>query len=205
MRKLPWILICGPFSTLLVVTESCSLRVYQVIDLLNPGSARKPLAVRWSKKSRGFFVENLFTVDCETLDDLLAVLEEGMRNRSVGSHNMNEYSSRSHTILTVHITSEQQVRKVLGKGLKSVAQVGLLVNVTIFKHNTKVSSKMPSVEIKHGCGTHQIWQTLQFNLLPPKMKNSRWFHSHRAWTNWISLTFNSRETFFFYDSQQFWR
>lgn len=49
----------------------------QVIDLLNPGSSRKPLAVRWSKKSRGFFVENLFTVDCEELDDLLAVLEEG--------------------------------------------------------------------------------------------------------------------------------
>lgn len=51
--------------------------VQQVIDLLNSGSARKPLAVRWSKKSRGFFVENLFTVDCEELDDLLAVLEEG--------------------------------------------------------------------------------------------------------------------------------
>lgn len=48
-----------------------------MIDLLNAGSARKPLAVRWSKKSRGFFVENLFTVDCEELDDLLAVLEEG--------------------------------------------------------------------------------------------------------------------------------
>lgn len=49
----------------------------KVIDLLNPGSARKPLAVRWSKKARGFFVENLFTVDCEELDDLFAVLEEG--------------------------------------------------------------------------------------------------------------------------------
>lgn len=31
-----------------------------------------------------------------------------MRNRSVGSHRMNDYSSRSHTILTVHITSELQ-------------------------------------------------------------------------------------------------
>lgn len=48
-----------------------------MIDLLN-GSSRKPLAVRWSKKSRGFFVENLFTVDCEELDDLMAVLEEGI-------------------------------------------------------------------------------------------------------------------------------
>ena len=54
-----------------------AIKNLQVIDLLNPGTARKPLAVRWSKKLRGFFVENLFTVDCEELDDLLAVLEEG--------------------------------------------------------------------------------------------------------------------------------
>ncbi|XP_034240231.1 kinesin-like protein KIF12 [Thrips palmi] len=93
------------------VLKASFLEIYneKVIDLLNPGSARKPLAVRWSKKSRGFFVENLFTVDCETLDDLLAVLEEGMRNRSMGSHGMNDHSSRSHTILTVHIAAERQV------------------------------------------------------------------------------------------------
>ncbi|XP_053679043.1 kinesin-like protein KIF12 [Anopheles nili] len=92
------------------ILKASFLEIYneKVIDLLNPGTARKPLAVRWSKKSRGFFVENLFTVDCEELDDLLAVLEEGMRNRHVGAHLMNDYSSRSHTILTVHITSEQQ-------------------------------------------------------------------------------------------------
>ncbi|XP_054287518.1 kinesin-like protein KIF12 [Macrosteles quadrilineatus] len=93
------------------VLKASFLEIYneKVIDLLNPGTVRKPLAVRWSKKSGGFFVENLFTVDCEELDDLLAVLEEGMRNRSVGSHSMNEHSSRSHTILTVNITSEQQM------------------------------------------------------------------------------------------------
>nr|XP_023026540.1 kinesin-like protein KIF12 isoform X2 [Leptinotarsa decemlineata] len=91
------------------ILKASFLEIYneKVIDLLNPGSARKPLAVRWSKKARGFFVENLFTVDCEELDDLIAVLEEGMRNRSVGRHNMNDYSSRSHTILSVSITSEQ--------------------------------------------------------------------------------------------------
>ncbi|GAB0093994.1 Kinesin-like protein [Sergentomyia squamirostris] len=95
------------------VLKASFLEIYneKVIDLLNPGTARKPLAVRWSKKSRGFFVENLFTVDCEQLDDLLAVLEEGMRNRSMGSHSMNEHSSRSHTILTVYITSEQQAER----------------------------------------------------------------------------------------------
>ncbi|XP_035708563.1 kinesin-like protein KIF12 isoform X1 [Folsomia candida] len=90
------------------VLKASFLEIYneKVIDLLN--TSRKSLAVRWSKKSRGFFVENLFMVECEEFDDLLAVLEEGMRNRAVGRHNMNEYSSRSHTILTVHITSEQK-------------------------------------------------------------------------------------------------
>lgn len=33
-----------------------------------------------------------------------------MKNRKVGAHNMNDHSSRSHSILTVNITSEQQVR-----------------------------------------------------------------------------------------------
>lgn len=63
------------------ILKASFLEIYneKVIDLLNPGTARKPLAVRWSKKSRSFFVENLFTVDCEELDDLMAVLEEGKR------------------------------------------------------------------------------------------------------------------------------
>ena len=47
----------------------------QVIDLLDPNH-RKNLQVRWSK-NRGFYVENLFVVECETRDDLIAVLEEG--------------------------------------------------------------------------------------------------------------------------------
>ncbi|XP_050435822.1 kinesin-like protein KIF12 [Adelges cooleyi] len=93
------------------VLKASFLEIYneKVIDLLNPGTVRKSLDVRWSRKSRNFYVDNLFMVDCEELDDLQAVLEEGMKNRSVGSHNMNECSSRSHTMLTVYITSEQQI------------------------------------------------------------------------------------------------
>ncbi|XP_022168370.1 kinesin-like protein KIF12 [Myzus persicae] len=93
------------------VLKASFLEIYneKVIDLLNPGTVRKPLEVRWSRKARNFYVDNLFMVDCEELDDLQAVLEEGMKNRTVGSHNMNECSSRSHTMLTVYITSEQQI------------------------------------------------------------------------------------------------
>ncbi len=35
-------------------------------------------------------------------------IQEGLKNRAIGSHNMNEHSSRSHTILTVHIHSEEK-------------------------------------------------------------------------------------------------
>lgn len=62
------------------VLKASYLEIYneKIIDLLNPGTSKKSLPVRWSKKTRGFFVENLFTVECEELDDLLAVLEEGI-------------------------------------------------------------------------------------------------------------------------------
>uniref|UniRef100_A0A2C9KXJ1 Kinesin-like protein n=1 Tax=Biomphalaria glabrata TaxID=6526 RepID=A0A2C9KXJ1_BIOGL len=90
------------------VIKASFLEVYneQVIDLLN-NSQRRYLTVRWSK-NKGFYVENLFTVQCEALDDLMAVLEEGLRNRQTGSHGLNEFSSRSHSVLTVTVDSETQ-------------------------------------------------------------------------------------------------
>ncbi|CAG0890102.1 unnamed protein product [Darwinula stevensoni] len=92
------------------VLRASYLEIYneQVKDLLNPNPDQRSLQVRWSKKVRGFYVENLFTVECNEIDDLVAVLEEGLSNRHVRGHNLNEFSSRSHTILTVHITQEQQ-------------------------------------------------------------------------------------------------
>ncbi|XP_039257919.2 kinesin-like protein KIF12 [Styela clava] len=76
----------------------------QVQDLLNP-YGYDIVQMRWSKSS-GFYVENLVVREIETLDELMTVLEDGMKNRSVAAHNMNEHSSRSHSILTVHIDSE---------------------------------------------------------------------------------------------------
>lgn len=51
-------------------------------------------------------MENLLIREIEDLDGLMDVLEEGMKNRSVAAHNVNEHSSRSHSILTIHIDSE---------------------------------------------------------------------------------------------------
>ena len=63
------------------------------------------LPVRWNNET-GFYVENLFIVECEVLDDSLAVLEEGLRNRKTGSHRLNEQSSRSHSLMTIYLDSE---------------------------------------------------------------------------------------------------
>ncbi|OMJ80247.1 hypothetical protein SteCoe_19565 [Stentor coeruleus] len=75
----------------------------QVRDLLNPSSGVKHC--RWNLK-QGFFVEELMVVDCLSIDDMIAVLNEGMRNRKSGSHELNADSSRSHSILMTYFISE---------------------------------------------------------------------------------------------------
>eukprot|EP01135_Chromosphaera_perkinsii_P012303 Nk52_evm40s2630 gene=Nk52_evmTU40s2630 len=85
-----------------IVVRASYLEVYneQVKDLLNPGATSLP--IRWSSE-KGFYVENLFVVECEVQDDMNAVLEEGLRNRAMGSHDLNEHSSRSHSMLTIYL------------------------------------------------------------------------------------------------------
>ena len=81
------------------------LEIYneQVQDLLNPTNSALPVRLSTEK---GFYVENLFVVECEVLDDCLAVMEEGLRNRRVASHSLNEHSSRSHGLMAITIESE---------------------------------------------------------------------------------------------------
>lgn len=81
------------------------LEIYneQLRDLLNPKSG--VLQGRWNVKN-GFFVEELMVVECTGQEDLIAVLHEGIKNRSVGSHELNKDSSRSHSILTVYLINE---------------------------------------------------------------------------------------------------
>jgi hypothetical protein len=80
------------------------LEIYneQVFDLLNPGPT---LSIRWGA-GQGFFVVGLLWAQCDTLEDLLAVVAEGVANRRVASHEMNADSSRSHSMLTLELTIE---------------------------------------------------------------------------------------------------
>ncbi|XP_053864337.1 kinesin-like protein KIF12 isoform X3 [Malaclemys terrapin pileata] len=73
----------------------------QVRDLLSPGSPR-PLPVRWSK-TRGFYIENLLTVEFGSLEAIMDLLQEGTRRRRSAAHALNGHSSRSHALLTIRI------------------------------------------------------------------------------------------------------
>ncbi len=53
------------------------------------------------------------------MNDLIAVLNEGMKNRKIGSHEMNMDSSRSHSILTIYLIS-QTVRLIKKKNGDSI-------------------------------------------------------------------------------------
>ena len=55
------------------------LEIYneKVIDLLNQGTQRLNLPLRWNKKNQSFSVENLFTFGCTEAKDLVNILIEG--------------------------------------------------------------------------------------------------------------------------------
>jgi kinesin family member 12 len=75
------------------------------------------LHCRWNP-TNGFFVEDLVIVDCTSIDDLIAVLNEGIKNRKSGSHELNKDSSRSHSLMTVYVVGE-----ITGEG-RSVKRYG---------------------------------------------------------------------------------
>ena len=50
-----------------------------------------------------FTVENLYTFECKTAEDVMALYHFGLKNRVVASHNMNNSSSRSHSMLRLSV------------------------------------------------------------------------------------------------------
>lgn len=92
-------------------TVYCSyLQIYKekIFDLLNKAQLKRlisdgpGLKLKWNKHDH-FTVENLYTFECRSPDDVLALYHFGIRNKVVASHNMNNSSSRSHTMLSLTI------------------------------------------------------------------------------------------------------
>ncbi|XP_072321713.1 kinesin-like protein KIF28P [Eucyclogobius newberryi] len=81
------------------------LEIYneQVIDLLSRGSrAAGGLRVR-EEQHRGFYVEGLRTVPCETAQQVEQLTEQGTRTRTTAATHMNANSSRSHMLINLQL------------------------------------------------------------------------------------------------------
>jgi hypothetical protein len=62
------------------------------------------LRIRWTKKDQ-FVVENLYIFEASSAKEVIDLYKYGVRSRVLASHNLNEVSSRSHTIFSVTIES----------------------------------------------------------------------------------------------------
>ncbi|XP_063722151.1 kinesin-like protein KIF28 [Symsagittifera roscoffensis] len=101
------------------------LEIYneQVRDLLTKNSPKGGLAVR-QHPSMGFYVDNLKKVPVGSYKEIEARMEEGTKNRTVASTNMNATSSRAHTVVT--ITFDQVTEAEDGSRMKKSSTMNLV-------------------------------------------------------------------------------
>uniref|UniRef100_A0A1L8E5K3 Kinesin-like protein n=1 Tax=Nyssomyia neivai TaxID=330878 RepID=A0A1L8E5K3_9DIPT len=85
------------------LVEASYLEIYmeELRDLLKP-SNKGGLELR-ERENIGVYVPNLHSVLCKNVDDMVHVMNQGNKNRTVGYTNMNEHSSRSHAIFLIKI------------------------------------------------------------------------------------------------------
>lgn len=86
------------------------MQIYKekIYDLLNKSHVKGAvtdgpgLKLKWNKNDV-FSVENLYTFECKSIDDVMALYHFGIKNKVVASHNMNNSSSRSHSMLSMTV------------------------------------------------------------------------------------------------------
>jgi len=83
------------------------LEIYneEIQDLLNKKNGGQRLELK--DKDTGVYVKDLSTFVVKTPDDMMKIFMEGNLNRHVGKTNMNEHSSRSHSVFTVTVESSE--------------------------------------------------------------------------------------------------
>lgn len=86
----------------------------QIRDLLIQDGSSTNLQVR--QGPNGNFVPGLTQVPVQTLDEVLDLIQIGNKYRSTHATDMNEHSSRSHSILSVQLTSQNLVTSAVSHG-----------------------------------------------------------------------------------------
>ncbi|KAL1500400.1 hypothetical protein AB1Y20_013057 [Prymnesium parvum] len=84
----------------------CEIYNEKLNDLLvSGGDGSRDLAIREEAGGRGVFVEGLSSYAVGSASEIQAMIDAGQKRRAVGRTNMNEHSSRSHSVITLKVTS----------------------------------------------------------------------------------------------------
>eukprot|EP00250_Pteridium_aquilinum_P014959 c22305_g1_i1 orf=540-3911(-) len=75
----------------------------QVRDLLFIDSSNRRLGIRNSSQLHGVNVPDASMLPVNSTADVFKLMKIGQRNRAIGATALNEHSSRSHSVLTVHV------------------------------------------------------------------------------------------------------
>lgn len=80
------------------------------------------LPLGYHAETKTVFMQGQVLVDCVSVEDVMAVVSEGHRNRTVGSHALNADSSRSHSILQISL-ERATVDKETGETVRSRSKI----------------------------------------------------------------------------------
>lgn len=83
------------------------LEVYNesIRDLLTRSKSFDKFEIRQTKDGQ-VYVENLTETPVRNFEEVLDLMDRAETNRSVGAHNLNEHSSRSHLVVTVTVAAQ---------------------------------------------------------------------------------------------------
>lgn len=88
----------------------------QVRDLLVIDGSNRRLDIRNNSQLNGLNVPDACLVPVKCTQDVLELMKIGQKNRAVGATALNERSSRSHSILTVHVRGKELLSGSILKG-----------------------------------------------------------------------------------------
>ena len=108
-------------ADLLITLSFLQIYMENVYDLLKPD--KKPLKLR-EDPSGGIFVSDLTQVPIDSFSQATNLINAGICNRIMGSHNANLTSSRSHIVLCLEIQQENKSSKLTFIDLAGSERVG---------------------------------------------------------------------------------
>lgn len=115
-----------------------------------------------------FSVENLYTFECRSAEDILALYHFGIKNKVVASHQMNDASSRSHSMLkiTLECVDSKQPDNVVMSTLQLVDLAGSerqsLTGNTVSKESIEINKSLMTLRQVITALTEQKDQSTSF-------------------------------------------